>query len=202
MICVVEKKIKMKKSVLVIGILFLFTIFSCKSSFKVSSENLTNKNLGRLKTFKFFNPANMPSSNFAFSDTNKKRLFDAVADEMIKRGYTSTQEADLIIKIQGGTSHEVENREPYYGYNDYYNRYYYGGYYPYSWSRDPWMYDDISKKTTIIIIDVMDAESEKLLWQGTGSGVLSDKADMVELNLRRAVSDIFLEFPAPIKSSN
>ena len=192
----------MKKSVLLIGILFLFTIFSCKSSFKVSSENLTNKNLTRLKTFKFFNPANMPPSNFAFSDTNKKRLFDAVADEMIKRGFSSTQEADLIIKIQGGTSQEVENREPYYGYNDYYNRYYYGGYYPYSWSRDPWMYDDISKKTTIIIIDVMDAENDKLLWQGTGSGVLSDKPEMIELNLRKAVSDIFLEFPAPIKSSN
>jgi len=197
-----KKNIQMKKSVLLIGILFLFTIFSCKSSFKVSSENLTNKNLARLKTFKFFNPANMPPSNFAFSDTNKKRLFDAVADEMIKRGFRSTQEADLIIKIQGGTSQEVENREPYYGYNDYYNRYYYGGYYPYSWSRDPWMYDDISKKTTIIIIDVMDAENDKLLWQGTGSGVLSDKPEMIELNLRKAVSDIFIEFPAPIKSSN
>lgn len=144
----------------------------------------------------------MPGANFAFSDTNKKRLFDAVAEEMINRGFTSKQEADLIIKIQGGTSHEIEDKEPYRGYNDYNNRSYYGGYYPYSWSRDPWRYDDISKKTTIIIIDVMDAESEKLLWQGTGSGVLSDKADMVETNLRKAVTDIFLQFPAPIKSSN
>jgi hypothetical protein len=193
---------RMKKLFVFGGILLLIVFSSCKSSFKVSSENLSKKNLARLKTFKFFNPANMPTSNFAFSDTNKKRLFDAVADEMIKRGFTSTQDAELIIKIQGGTSHEIENKEPYYGYNDYYNRYYYGGYYPYSWSRDPWMYDDISKKTTIIIIDVLDADSEKLLWQGTGSGVLSDKADMVELNLRKAVSDIFLEFPAPMKSTN
>jgi hypothetical protein len=201
-ICAVEKKMQMKKLILYSGILLFFTVVSCKSSFKVSSESLTNKNLARCETFKFFNPANMPTSNFAFSDKNKKRLFDAVADEMIKRGFRSTQDADLVIKIQGGTSQEVEDREPYYGYNDYYNRYYYGGYYPYSWSRDPWMYDDISKKTTIIIIDVMDADSDKLLWQGTGSGVLSDKADMVELNLRKAVSDIFLEFPAPLKSSN
>jgi hypothetical protein len=201
-ICGVENNMQMKKFILYPGIIFLLMVVSCKSSFKVSSENLTNKNLARLKTFKFYNPANMPSSNFAFSDTNKKRLFDAVADEMIKRGYSSTQEADLIIKIQGGTSHEIENREPYFGYNDYYNRYYYGGYYPYSWSRDPWMDDDISKKTTIIIIDVMDAESDKLLWQGTGSGVLSEKADMIEMNLRKAVSDIFLEFPAPLKTSN
>jgi len=144
----------------------------------------------------------MPEANFAFSDTNKKRLFDAVAKEMIRRGFTSKQEANLIIKIQGGTSHEIEDNERNRGYNDYYNRSYYGGYSPYSWNRDPWMYDDISKKTTIIIIDIMDAESDKLLWQGTGSGILSDKAEMVESNLRKAVSDIFLQFPVPTKSSN
>jgi hypothetical protein len=40
------------------------------------------------------------------------------------------------------------------------------------------------------------------LWQGTGSGVLSEKEEMVEANLRRAVADIFLQFPAPVKSSN
>jgi len=192
----------MKKFNLYYFVLIIVLLTACKSSFKVSSETLTTRNMERLATFKFFNPSNMPASNFAFSDNNKKRLFEAVADEMIKRGFTSDHDADLIIKIQGGTSHEIEDREPYYGYNDYYNRYYYGGYYPYSWSRDPWMYDDISKKNTIIIIDIMDAESDKLLWQGTGSGVLSSKPEMVEANLRQAVADIFMQFPASIKSSN
>ena len=167
-----NKHIIVNKLAFFTGIFLLLTLYACKSSFKVSSENLSGKNLTRLKTFKFFNPANMPAANFAFSDKNKKRLFDAVANEMKIRGFTSTQEADLIIKIQGGTSREIEDREPYYGYNNYYDRYYYGGYYPYSWSRDPWMYDDISKKMTIIIVDVMDAKSSKLLWQGTGSGVV------------------------------
>jgi hypothetical protein len=205
----IDRLVRMKKNpslnrlLVYIGILLLLTTFSCKSSFKVSSENLSNNNLlARMKTFKFFNPDNMPAANFAFSDKNKKRLFDAVADEMIKRGFTSKQDSDLIIRIQGGTSREIENREPYYGYNDYYNRYYYGGYYPYSWSRDPWMYDDISKKITIIIVDVMDAKNDRLLWQGTGSGVLSEKPELVELNLIKAVNDIFLQFPVPVKSSN
>jgi len=192
----------MKKTIFYFSALVFIALTACKSTFKVSSESLTTGNLSRLEAFKFYNPANMPASNFAFSDTNKRRLFDAVADEMIKRGFTSKQDADMIIKIQGGTSREIEDKEPYGGYNDYYNRYYYGGYYPYSWGRDPWMYDDISKKTTIIIIDVLDAKTDKLLWQGTGSGVLSDKAEMVESNLRQAVADIFLQFPVPIKSSN
>lgn len=192
----------MKKPIFYLTVLILILFNACKASFKVSSEDLSGNKLVRTKTFKFYNPANMPESNFAFSDTNKKRLFNAVAEEMKSRGYTSQQDADLIIKIQGGTSREIENREPYYGYNDYYSRYYYGGYYPYYWSRDPWMYDDISKKMTVIIIDVMESDSDKLLWQGTGSGVLSDKPEMVEMNLRKAVSDIFLEFPVPLKSVN
>lgn len=43
----------------------------------------------------------MPESNFAFSDNNKKIIYDAVAGEMKKRGFTSIQKSDLIIKIQG-----------------------------------------------------------------------------------------------------
>ena len=178
-------------------IIITVAFFSCKQGFQIQSETITTKNLSRLNTFKFFNPENMLASNFAFSNTNKKRIFDAVADEMIQRGYSSTQKADLIIKIQGGTSHEIENKSPQYPYNNYYNNYY-GGYSNY-WNRDPWMYDDLSKKTTMIIIDIIDPETSKLLWQGTGSGVLSDKAEMVEQNLRRAISDIFSQFPVAVR---
>jgi len=186
----------MKKTFIYLILVTLLSA-SCKPGFQIQSETITTKNLSRLSTFKFFNPDNMPASNFAFSDNNKKRIFDAVAEEMIQRGYSSTQQADLIIKIQGGTSHEIENNKPQYPYNNYYNNYY-GGYSNY-YNRDPWMYDDLSKKTTMIIIDIIDPETSTLLWQGTGSGVLSDKEALVEQNLRKAISDIFLQFPAPLK---
>ena len=176
-------------SYLTVGL--LFSLISCKPAFKIQSENVQNKDFSRLNSYKFFNPGNMPASNFSFSDLNKKRIYDAVAEEMNRRGYVSIQDADLIIKIQGGTSQEIENRQPTYYYP--YNYGYYG--YPYSWARDPWMYDDISKKTTMIIIDVLDAGNKQLLWQGTGYGVLSDKPELVEVNLRKAIADIFSQFP-------
>jgi len=133
----------------------------------------------------------MPESNFAFSETNKKRIYDAVAEEMDRRGFVSIQDADLIIRIQGGTSREIENRRP-----TYYSPYDYGYYgYPYYPYRDPWMYDDISRKSTMLIIDVLDAGTKQLIWQGTGYGVLSDKPEMVAANLRQAIADIFSEFP-------
>ncbi len=171
---------------------------ACKSSFKIQSERIYQSSFSRFESFKFFNPDNMPESNFAFSETNKKRIFDAVAGELKKRGYTSIQDADLIVKIQGGTSQEVEDRSSYY---DRYGRYGYGGY-PYYWYRDPWLYDDLSKKTTMIIIDVLDAGSKKLLWQGTGYGVLTEKPERVGQDLKKAIADIFSQFPLEPRVSN
>jgi hypothetical protein len=189
----------MRRYVVIYILTGLFVLLnSCKPTFKIQSENVQNKDFSRFNSFKFFNPASMPESNFAFSDLNKKRIYDAVAAEMDRRGYVSIQDADLIIKIQGGTSQEIENRQP-----AYYSPYNYGYYgYPYSWSRDPWMYDDISRKTTMIIIDVLDAENKQLLWQGTGYGVLSDKPEMVEVNMRKAIADIFSQFPVQPQPSN
>ena len=174
---------------MLIGLTVVF--ISCRPTFKIQSENIQDRDFSRFNSYKFFNPASMPESNFAFSDTNKKRIYDAVAEEMSRRGYNSIQDADLIIKVQGGTSREIENRRP-----TYYSPYDYGYYgYPYSYYRDPWMYDDISRKSTMLIIDILDAESKELLWQGTGYGVLSEKPELVAVNLRQAIADIFSQFP-------
>ena len=176
-------------------ILFVLIGIGCRPAFKVQSDQMTRKDLSKYTSFKFYNPDNMPAANFAFSVENKKRIFDATANEMKRRGYTSHQEADLIIKIQGGTSKDVESssRPRYYDYTGY-NSYYMNPYYGY---RDPWLYEDISKKSTTIIIDILDTETKKLLWQGVGTGVLGDKKSDVETMLFKAISDIFVEYPVP-----
>jgi hypothetical protein len=175
-------------------------IVACKQAFKVQSESIARVSRDQYKSYKFFNPKNMPESNFSFSENNKKLIFDAVAGEMKKREFISLQEADLIIKIQGGTSRETENRPRNYYYDPYsWNSGAYG--YPYYWSRDPWLYDDISKKMTSIIIDIIDGETKKLLWEGVGTGVLGDKPEEVSERIKQAVNDIFLQFPVPVTAS-
>jgi hypothetical protein len=167
----------------------------CKPAFKVQSESLMAITPAKYKSFKFFNPKNMPEANFAFSENNKKLIFDAVADEMKKRGFTSIQESDLIIKVQGGTTTEIDNRPRSYYYDPYNNWYNSYSGYPYYWQNDPWLHDDISKKMTSIIIDIIDSQTGKLMWEGVGTGVLGDKKSEVETRLRNAVSEIFIKFP-------
>ena len=175
-------------------LLILLTISSCKPLFKVQTESISDISASKYRSFKFFNPRDMPESNFAFSDQNKKIIYNAVAGEMKQRGFTSIQQSDLIIKIQGGTTRQSDNRsrssyyDPIYGYNTYYGS-------PYYWANDPWLYDDISKKKTTIIIDVLNAKTRKLMWEGVGTGVLGDNAGQVENRIQAAIEQIFEKFP-------
>ena len=181
--------------------LILIVCISCKPTFKIQTESISDIPGSKYKTFKFFNPNDIPASNFAFSDKNKKVIYNAVADELNQRGFTSIQESDLIVKIQGGTSRQSQNTnrnsyyDPLYGYNTYYGN-------PYYWANDPWINDDISKKTTTIIVDVLNAHNHKLMWEGVGTGVVGDKPEKVELSIRAAITQIFNKFPVPKKQGN
>lgn len=181
--------------------MILLSVSSCKPVFKVQTETIQDISSAKYKSFKFFNPNDMPASNFAFSDKNKKIIYDAVAAELKTRGFTSIQQSDLIIKIQGGTSQQIKNQprnsyyDPIYGYNSTYGN-------PYYWSNNPWMNDDISKKSTSIIIDVLNAHNRKLMWEGVGTGVLGDRPEQVENRIREAIIQIFAKFPIQKKEGN
>ncbi len=163
---------------------------SCAASFKVQTDTPNTGNFSKYKTFKFFNPKNMPGSNFSFSEENQKIIFDAIANEMKNLGYSSVQDADLIIKVQGGTKSTQEVK------HDSYNNYMpnYGGYYAY----DPFYYNeyqDISKKETTIIIDMIDTKTDKLVWEGVGTGVLGKKQAEVAGKILEAIKQIFSKYP-------
>ena len=103
---------------------FLFILFiGCSPKFQIQTDTPFPGDFNAYRSFKFFNPANLPASNFSFDEEAKKVIYDAVADEMKARGYKSIQAADLVIKIQGGTKSSVEIRSDnrYYPYDNYYN---------------------------------------------------------------------------------
>jgi uncharacterized protein YwqG len=142
----------------------------------------------------FFNPDKIPASNFSFSEENKSFIYDAIASEMGERDFESKRNADIIIKVQGGTKSTREERnERNAGYYD--PSYRYGGYgYPY-YDRYQQEYQDISKKETTIIIDMLDNKTDQLVWQGVGVGVLGKRKEEVILKIREAIGLIFEEFP-------
>jgi len=173
--------------------LVILTIVSCSPKFKIQTDTPFPGNFKSYHSFKFYNPENIPASNFSFEEGDKSVIFDAVANEMKIRGYNSVQDADLMIKIQGGTMStiEIQNDDRYYpnNYNSYnYNRY--GSYNDY--------YDrqrDQSKKEASIIIDIIDIKKDKIVWQGVGVGTLGKKETLTEIKIREAITSIFIEYP-------
>ena len=184
----------------IIYFLVFLLIVSCSPKFKVQTDTPFPGNFKSYRSFKFFNPNNMPASNFAFEERDKNAIFDAVGDEMQSRGYKSIQEADLMIKIQGGTKStiEIKNDDRYYPYNyNSYNYNRYGGYNDYN-NRPR----DQSKKESTIIIDIIDIKKDKIVWQGVGIGTLGKNDELTEIQIREAISSIFMEYPHKAGISN
>jgi hypothetical protein len=50
-------------------------------------------------------------------------------------------------------------------------------------------------KEGTLVIDMYDAKTKQLIWQGSAEGTLSDKADKNEKNLNKAVAKMFKNFP-------
>ena len=174
-------------------IILLLFIAACSPKFRIQTDTLAQGDFANYQSFKFYNPDNMPASNFSFEENDKKIIYRAIADEMKARGYKSIQDADLMIKIQGGTksSIEIQNDDRFYNnpYNIYgYDRY--GRYYdPYDRRRDE------SKKDATIIIDLIDIKRNEVIWQGVAHGTLNKNENLTEIEIREAITNIFSEYP-------
>lgn len=175
------------------SIMLFMLVIGCSPRFQIQTDTPFPGDFNNYKSFKFFNPANMPASNFSFDEEAKKVIYDAVATEMKARGYQSIQAADLMIKIQGGTKSSVEIRSDnrFNPYDNYYNYNRYGGIYndPYNMNRDE------SKKDSNIIIDLIDVKTDKVVWQGVGIGSFGKNEVIDELKIREAITAIFAEYP-------
>ncbi len=182
---------------------FLFFVFlwmiSCSPKFVIQTDTPFPGDFKNYNSFKFYNPKNMPASNFSFTEEDQEVIFDAVAEEMKTRGYRSVQEADLMVKIQGGTKSSVEiKNDNYYPYD--YNAYRYSRYGRYNdyYNRPA----DQSKKESTIIIDLIDTKTDKIVWQGVGIGSLNKKESLTPIKIREAISNIFLKYPYTAGSAN
>jgi Domain of unknown function (DUF4136) len=54
-------------------------------------------------------------------------------------------------------------------------------------------------KVGTLVIDLFDAKTEKLIWRGSSSDTLSDKADKNTKNLDKGVSKMFHHFPPDVR---
>ncbi|MGI0105646.1 DUF4136 domain-containing protein [Salinimicrobium sp. WS361] len=164
-------------------VLFVLVMTSC-STVKVATDYDREVNFSQYQTYAFFKPG---IDKAEISDLDKKRILRAIDEEMQQKGFTKSDNPDLLISIFTKTKENV---------NIYNNAYGYG----YGWGWNPWYwgsgYNTVSSTTEgTLYIDLIDAEKKELVWQGMGTAALSSKVEQKQERINEIVEEILEKYP-------
>jgi hypothetical protein len=181
------------------AILFLLlstAVVSCSPSLKVTSDYDSNVNFTQFKTFRMERPSD--ASQQSVSQLNQDRVFKAVRAEMIKKNFIEAADsADLIVHTVTifKDMQSVSSSTNYYGYGGYYRPYGWGG----GMASGHTTYNVQNYKDGSLIIEVIDAATRKLVWEGVGNKEIDKPSKNPDKDIPDAVASIMAQFPPPIE---
>lgn len=199
------KKIK----VVFLPVLALVFLSSCVSV-RVVSDYDREANFNGYKTYAFYKTG---IDQAQISDLDKKRILKAIETEMGTRGFTKSQNPDVLVSIFTKEREQVDVYNNNFGWGGFgwgFGRFGfgYGGFY------NPWLWGpgwggawgpNVSTRTEgSLYIDLIDANDKELVWQGRGVGTLNNikNIDKKEERIRKFVSEILSEYPPNQVASN
>lgn len=183
------------KRLIAIGsfLILVMVVWSCSSSLKVTSDYDKSANFQQYKTFAL-NTVN-DAEKQSISQLNQDRIANAVRAEMIRKNFQeSTSSPDLIVH----TATVLKDKKSVTANTNYYG---YGGYYrPYAWggglgATAYTTYDVQNYKDGSLIIDVVDAKTQKLIWEGVGNKEIDAPLKDPDKAITTAVASIMAKFP-------
>ena len=177
---------KILKNLMVLSLIVVG--FSSCATIDVATDYDKEVNFDRYKTYAFFKPG---IDQAEISDLDKKRILRAIDFELSKKKMTKSENPDLLVSIFTKTKEEV---------NIYQNNFGYGyGWSPYYWGGVGRTSSYTTTKGTLFI-DLIDADRNELVWQGLGTGVLSQDMEKKEEKIKKIVEEIINEFPPQEKN--
>ncbi|QED37571.1 DUF4136 domain-containing protein [Antarcticibacterium arcticum] len=173
------------KIIKITTVLVLLVAFmtSC-SSVRVASDYDQNANFSQYKTFAFFKPG---IDKAEISDLDKRRILRAIENEMISKGFTKSEEPDLLVSIFTKTKENI---------NIYQNNMF--GYYGWGWNPWYWGAGGNTVNTTsegTLYLDLIDAENKQLVWQGMGTAALAKEVNKKQERIDEIVKKILEKYP-------
>lgn len=181
----------MKKIFTWLTVAMLAITFTSCSSVRVVSDYDTNASFNEYKSFAFFKPG---IDKAEISDLDKRRILRAIETEMVAKGFTKSENPDLLVSIFTKSNEKV-------------NVYTNNGFGPWGWGAgwgwrmSPWMWNNNPRVSTTtegqLYIDLVDAKSKELIWQGQGTGALrnSSNVEKKEAKIKEFVAKIMEKYP-------
>lgn len=177
---------------LIVVMIFASTVLitSCETPLKVTSDYDKSVDFKRYSTFSMLD---MSSRDQALSQLNANRIINAVKAEMIKKGYTEDSNApDLKVNVVAilTPKSELSSSTNYYGYG--------GAYRPYGWGAGSGGYTTYNVRDFTegsLIIEVIDADESKLIWEGIGNKEIDKPSKDPDKTIPEAIAKIMKDFP-------
>jgi len=179
-------------------LVLLFIATSCVSV-RVTSDYDQKTDFKDYKTFAFYKKG---IDNVEISDLDKRRILKAIETQLEAKGFTKSQDPDLLVNIFTKSREKVNVYNNNWGYRGFG----WGG--GFGWGYGPWGWgmgfdnQSISRSTEgTLFIDLIDAEKKELAWQGQGTGTLITTGDVVkkEARIKEFVAEIMTAYPPQSK---
>ena len=168
-------------------------LFGCASGPDIRADYDKAADFGKYRTYGFVAQAGTDTGDFKSLST--QILQNAAARQMESRGYTRSDNPDLVVNFKGKLEEKVDvdsTPAPYYG-----PGWGYGGWYgaPYG----GWGGTQVTTRrynVGTLVMDVVDREKRQVIFQGGVEGVVTKEAmQNREAAINRAVEYIFSKYP-------
>ncbi len=172
------------KALKLIPVMLLFMHASC-SSVRVNYDYDKNVSFIGYKTYAY-HKAGIDKAEI--SDLDKKRILRSIDEAMAAKGFTKSDTPDLLINFFTKEREQVDV-----------NQFNLGWGYGWGWGWNPWMWGGNTTVSTYtegtLTIDIIDAKKKELVWQGQGEGVLTQKMEKKDENIKEFVTKILAQYP-------
>jgi hypothetical protein len=168
---------------------------ACQSRPEIRTQTAPDFEVGKYQTYGF---VEHPSTDTAgYTTLTTRYLKDSVTRELETRGYTQSDNPELLVNFRVGSKDKVEGRTgPTVGVG--YGR----GWWHRGWGG--WGGIGIGDRDIRTVtegalsVDLVDKRSNALVWSGTASGTVTKEArDKPQMAIEQAVQQIFAKYPKP-----
>jgi len=178
-------------------ILFFLAISSLQcSSIRTFSDFDKEVDFNQYTTYAFFKPG---IEEVAISDLDKRRILTAIETQMNGKSLSLSSDPELLINIAVNAKDRVIIQN---------NNFGWGGW---GWGWNPWAFgpwgggfnnNKVSTHTEgELFIDLIDAKTKRLVWQGKGKGGITEYAKKRDERIQTFVGEILKNYP-PIPEVN
>jgi Domain of unknown function (DUF4136) len=168
----------------ILPLLLLFVLASC-SSVRVNSDYDKKANFESYRTYAYLKSS---VDKVEISDLDKKRILRSIDETMSVKGFSKSDTPDVLVSIFTKENQRV----------DVYNHSGFG------WGYNPYMGMGFNSTYVTpegtLFIDLIDAKTKDLVWQGEGNGYLTKNTEEKDERIKEFVTKILEQYPPKLKN--